>query len=107
MLRTKNMNTQIINHANITTKGDSPMDIKELKTAISKNPVRLGLVFFGIVAIGAIIYYATAAPTYKCVTKAVGGFSFCYKIKVSPLPQQNLGIVANTACPNKPPSNCP
>lgn len=91
----------------ITTQGDPRMDIEKIKAAISKKPIKSGLLVFGIVAIGVIIYYAALEPTYQCNTLTVGGISSCYKFKVSPLPRENLGKISDGACPNKPPSNCP
>lgn len=48
-----------------------------------------------------------AATTYACSTLTINGQDVCLKYRVSPLPLKYIGIVANTACPNNPPSNCP
>jgi len=83
------------------------MDLKKIPTLISVNPIKSILIALAFGTAIAGIYYSKATATYVCTTANVGGQDVCIKVRTSPLPKKNMGIVANGACPNNPPSNCP
>jgi hypothetical protein len=101
------MNAQLNFYSNLAIKGHHSMDLKKIPTLISVNPIKSILIAFTIGAAIAGIYYSKAVTTYACVTSNVGGQNICQKYRISPLPVKLIGTVANTACPNNPPSNCP
>ncbi|MEQ1622789.1 MAG: hypothetical protein ABL919_15395 [Methylococcales bacterium] len=83
------------------------MDLKKIPTLISVNPIKSILIALAVGAAVAGIYFSKAATTYACSTTTIDGHQVCLKYRISPLPIKLIGTVANTACPNNPPSNCP
>lgn len=83
------------------------MDFKKIPTLIAVNPIKSILIALAVGAAVAGIYYSKAATTYACSTSTINGHQYCLKFNVSVNPPKYIGIVANTACPINPPSNCP
>ncbi len=101
------MNAQLNSHSNLTIKGDHSMDLKKIPTLIAVNPIKSILIALAVGAAITGIYYSKAATTYACSTSTINGHDVCLKYRISPLPLKFIGKVADTACPNNPPSNCP
>jgi hypothetical protein len=91
---------------NISITGARRMDFKKTLRILQERPLLiLSIVFL----LGVLVTYAyiVSRTKFACATTTIDNSQSCHKYRVSPLPLKYIGKVSDSACPNKPPSNCP